>query len=191
MVTNFQGQSFGSVIWDCENQSTTPTTGLVTSASTTTIKGDFRIVSTNALTMSLSSGSGNQHIYVMGHFMVEGGTVNIKTSTASFNLWTYGNLNISTGATVTQTSTNTSTTINFGGIGASFTNNGTFGSPYWSYAVRDTAIYTISSVLDMYASRSFTVNSGGTLYLEADIYFQGAATFTLNAGGNVYFECRW
>lgn len=155
-------------------------------AATTVFKGDFLITSTNGFQLNLVTATGTHQMNVFGDLTIAAGTLNIKTTTGTVNIFTYGNLNINTGATLTQSSTNTSTNINFAGINKSYNNAGTFNSFYINYVVRDTAIYTINSIIELGAARTLNINSGGKLILNADIvYLSGVPVTKVSAGGTL------
>jgi hypothetical protein len=183
MITNVNGQSFGNFEWNCAGQTATIAAGLFTANSTTNFKGDFTLTSTNGFQLNMVS-AGTINVNVFGDIKVDAGTLNIKTSTTTVNIFAYGDLNIASGATLTQSSTNTATTINFAGINKSYNNAGTFNSIYINYIVRDTAIYTINSILELGAGRTLFINNGGTLIMNADVVMlSGTPEVRVNTGG--------
>ena len=174
LPTNFIGQSFGNVTYNCTGQ--TSTVDLVPANGTATIKGNFNILSTNTgvLHLRLSSVVFSPTITINGNFSISGGTLDMNNAGGGTNAVIInigGNFNQS-GGTITETTSQTgeTTTINFNKAGIqTFTKTGG----------------TISSTTTAGPAILFNVVSGAVLDMGTNVLNGTNPKFTLSSGAGI------
>ncbi len=172
------GQTFGKFTWNTPSMTMATTTAILASA--TTFNGDFTLISTgtpstNALLLSTTS----IILTYNGDFLIQGGTLNITNAAVGLTLNLSGNYN-QLGGVLTQTGA-TASTINFNGIGKSYTRSaGTVTNTNLNYGVNSaTANFSLNSNIDVASTRTFIVTTG-TLNLGTSL-ITGAGSFTLTS----------
>lgn len=168
-------QPFGHVIWNCADQTLNiATLGL---ANTVTWAGDFRVINTGIGSVTFLNSTSALTLNIQGDLNVQGGILDMKagSGTGAVVINIYGDL-IQTGGMLTQTNTSTITVGLAGTATAYNVTGGTYNGTTFNYVVPNGANVNIATPLTVAASRSFTVNNGGVVTLNAAINAIGTVT---------------
>lgn len=174
-------QTFGHLTWNCTGQ----TSAVIFTNSTTTVSGDLRIVSTGSGSLDFANAA--RTMSVSGDFILEGGTVNMNNTGANvttFNL--AGNFNQTGGAFQRGASTGFQT-INFNNSGTNkdfIQSAGTFTETGINFIAVSPSVLTIKNSFTLDVARTFTVNTGATVILNANFTDNG----TITNNGSFYCE---
>ena len=197
-MAGFAGQTFYNFTWNCPSQTAAGLVDVATGNFTTTINGNFTVVSTGAGVLHLrkTGTAGNPIININGDFIVQGGLLDLDnnggTSGDVVTLNLAGNYN-QTGGTVYTSTTQLGANVamNFTGANKTFTqSSGSFNPSGGSYSqridfnVNNGASLTLNNNLPTLTGYGITVLSGGTLNTGANAV-TGTGTFTLVSGGTL------
>ncbi len=172
---NFSGQTFGKFTWNCPGQNAAMSMAL---AAITTFGGNFTLVNTG--TGSLVFGTAGVAINMNGDLIIQGGTLNINSGTATIStLNLAGNFN-QTAGTITVTGTGVQQ-LNFTGVGKTYSQAGTFTNTLVNPTVVLGASLTLNSGYVVPTGRTFAVS--GSLFCGTNV-ISGAGGFTLSNSSN-------
>jgi hypothetical protein len=187
VLTNFTGQTFGNVTYNCPGQTNTVCMfpGVVhTNDAPTFIEGNFTIISTGSSTLYFriyGSGIYLIPVYIYGTFSMQGGILDLNNSgeQGNVNVYLYGDFSFTQGTIQATTITNASSTyVYFTKTGTqTFTKAGGVGT------------FTGSNNTNPTNPINFIVNSGSTLQMGTgaipSILDGTYCTFTLNSGATL------
>ncbi len=172
-ATGFSGQTFGKLTWNCTGQTAALSMAI---AATTTFGGDFTLASSGS--GSLILGSATATVNMNGDLVVQGGTLNINSGSATVTTLNLGGNFNQTAGTITVTGTGVQA-LNFTGVGKTYSQTGTFTNTLVTPTVALGASLTLNSAYVVPTGRTFTVN--GALYCGNNV-ISGAGAFTLANG---------
>ena len=176
VFTNFIGQTFGNFTYNCPGQ--TNTVAFVSAAGTTTIQGNFTVISTGTSAMYLRIG--NQPypatVNINGNFILSGGTFDMHDggtypTTEMINL--VGNFTMS-GGTLSQTTTQSGSTVLFNFVGSGIQTVNITGGTITSQATTPTC------AIQFIVANGSTINMGTSVLTGTN-----NTSFTLSAGAGI------
>lgn len=154
---NGLNNQFGNFIWNCPNQ----TGNIIAGGNLTSVKGDFRILSTGFATFVLTNNNSHQ-LVLLGDFDITGGSLVLSSGSGNSKILLHGNFSQS-GGTITESGTASGEFVFNGSTEQLFHRTNGSISNLIHFTVKDSSILNMETSVLNGSTGTFTLESGATL----------------------------